>query len=171
MKIITVGFSSHKTSILSKLIRLVEGTPYSHTYVKFRSDSLDRDLIYQASGLAVNFMSPIIFHDHNIVCAEYILEVPDEVHKKVLQFAIDNCGKPYGLKGLFGMAYVKIARVFGKKVDNPFSDGGKTYVCSELVSTIIEHFLGKEIGENLDDVSPKDLHCIMQRIRLLDKSV
>lgn len=131
------------------------GIPYDHVYVRVHSDSLDRDIIYQASGLAVNFMSPTIFSSINTSIAEFDIEISDEKYKAMMQFAIDNAGKAYGIKEAFGMGIVRICEIFGKKIQNPFRDGQQTYVCSELAGYILEEFAGDQIQGDVYDMSPK----------------
>src|SRR5690349_251313 len=104
MKTIAIGFSRPKKfNILSWLIMKVQRTEYSHVYVRFHSDSLDRDLIYQASGLQVNFVGGTLFKDHHLTVKEFSLSVTDETYKNTLQFAVDKAGMPYSIKQLFGI--------------------------------------------------------------------
>lgn len=58
MEQITIGFSKSKKflPIGSWLIRAYMGTPYSHVYLKFYSQSLNRTLIYEAVGGGVRFI-------------------------------------------------------------------------------------------------------------------
>jgi len=157
MKKLTVGFSSHKGSILSWLIKLCLGTKYSHVYVKFYSESLDINIIYQASGLAVNMIGEPLFLKKNKVIAEKEFEIDEETYSKTIRFAITKCGEPYSIMQLFGMAYIQFASLFGFKVRNPFPNGRADYVCSELVAELLKKF--KETNfEDLDSLDPKDIY-------------
>ena len=153
---IIIGFSTHKKfSILSSLIKCIEGTKFSHVYLKFESKSINRKLIYQASGLTVNFCGNDIFYSKNKDIAQFVIPVTEEEKIKILQKCVDLCGKPYGIKELFGLGLVKICAIYGKKIKNPFQDRSRTYICSELIATIL-----MTIGftfKDLDSVSPKDL--------------
>ena len=150
MKKITVGFSSGHGPLVW-LIKKAEKSPFSHAYIKFYSASLDRVLVYQASGLAVNFMGPDVFKTKAIVYQEFELEVSDEAYKKCIQFAIDKSGVGYGAKQLVGMGLVKLCSMFGRKIKNPFADGGSTYVCSELVF----HLLNDIADISITDFDPE----------------
>lgn len=154
---IIVGFSTHRDfNLLSWLIKTVERTKFSHAYVQWYSASADRYLIYQASGLTVNFCGMDIFYKKNIDVAQFTIPITAAEKKQIIQMAIDLAGKPYGMKDLFGIAWVRFMGLFGKKVKNPFSDGAKTYICSELAATILT-----KIGfkfEDLDTTTPKDIY-------------
>lgn len=139
MKNITIGFSKprSKWTILSWIIRKIEKVPFSHVYVKFRSDSLDRDIIYQASGTSVNFVGSPRFHESSMTVEEYTFEVSDVIYRSIIQYAIDNAGKPYGKRELIGMGLVRAAALFGKNIKNPFRDGESSYICVELAGVLL----------------------------------
>lgn len=162
MKTLIVGFSKPKTwKPFAWLIMTGYSIPYDHVYIKVKSDSMNRNLLYQASQLAVNFMAEEIFLTSNDVVQEFEVSIAPENYLKLLQFAIDNSGKPYGIKEAFGLALVRICEVFGRKIQNPFNDGGATYVCSELVGYILKEYAGAQISESVDDITPKDLFAYM----------
>jgi hypothetical protein len=156
MKKVVIGFSRpKKCSLLSKLIMKVQGTPYSHIYVKFYSASLNRELIYQASGLQVNFVGSIFFYDHHIAVKEFELEISDEVHLEALRFAVDKAGTPYSIKQLFSiLAYMLTGKLL-------FRDGREAYVCSELIGEMLAEKIKITINKDLDIVIPKDIYNIL----------
>lgn len=159
MDSIVIGFSKPKTwHPFSWLIMTAYNIPYDHVYVRIQSDSMQRNLLYQASSLAVNFMGEDIFNAANDVVREFTVQISAENKLKLLQFAIDNSGKPYGIKDCFGLAYVRICELFGKTVKNPFNDGGATYVCSELAGYILVEFAGATLPEDIGDLTPKDVY-------------
>ncbi len=155
---ITIGFSRPKTwKPYAWLIMKLYNTSYDHVYIKFYSESYQRELIYQASGIRVNFMSHEIFFNDNICIAEFDIGVSEEDKKKTIQFAIDNCGKPYGIKAAIGLGIVRICEMFGKTIKNPLDDGQKTYVCCELAAQILIN-IGYKFNKDVDNISPKDLN-------------
>jgi len=156
---ITIGFSKSKKkfAIYAWLIMWVEKTNFSHVYIKWHSDSLERDIYYQASGTAVNFMAQHIFEKHHAPVHEIELNVTPEQKKLIVQFAMDNVGVPYGLKPAIGIALVKVAMLIGKKIRNPFADGIGTQFCSELGARIMG-ILGYDLEENYDSFGPGDLY-------------
>lgn len=142
--------------IFSWLIRLVEWTKYSHVAIIFKSNSLDRELVYQASGLKVHFIGGKMFRNQVEILHSYDINISDKQYKKTLQSSVDKIQKPYGIKQMFGYLWVILARKFGKSVNNPFKDGDYSYVCSELVAEAIP-LLNKQFKGRLDSVTPKDL--------------
>lgn len=163
MEKLIIGFSRpNKFKIFAWLIMKIWKTPFDHVYVKFRSDYYDRDIIYQASGIMVNFMSPVIFAENNLIIDEFELDITSENKIKLMQFAIDNAGKPYGLKEGIGLVLIEIARHFGKIIKNPFGDGSKTYVCSKLAAYIKENFTYSNklinLPVDIDQISPLDMY-------------
>lgn len=159
MRKISIGFSrpkGHKFPIFSWLVQLMEGTEYSHVYVRWHSQYLEKDLVYEASGTMVHFTEGSRFDRKAETLHVYELQIEEEQYKRLVQRAMDYCGAPYGLKQVFGIAWVKLARVFGKDIKNPFSDGKATWICSELVNDLLMD-LGMCTGISADNVTPRDI--------------
>lgn len=166
MKTIVVGFSKPKTwKPFAALIMKAYGIPYDHVYVRIHSDKYQRDLIYQASKLMVNFMGIDAFSQDNLIVDEFSVEITDDNKVKLMQFAIDNACKPYGISEALGLAIVRMAQICGFTIKNPFGDGGKTYVCSELAGFILQQYAGAQIPENQDDMTPLDIFNYLSSLR------
>lgn len=155
---ITIGFSKSKVGfpVIAWLIMLCERVPFSHAYVKVHSDSLDRDLIYQATGSGVYFVGLPAFQLHSQTVEEYSLEVSDAAKKKMLQWAVDTSGKPYGRLQLAGIGLKRVCSLVGIKIGNPFKTGSGAYICTELAAQATEE-LGIPFGVDLDEVGLKEL--------------
>lgn len=152
MEKIVIGFSTHKKwNLFSETIRLVDKTPYSHTYCVFHSDSLQRDLVYHAAKSFLHFLSLENFLKDNKVLYEFEVSITPEQKVALMQLCVDKAGLKYGLLAVAGVGLVKLAKLFGKDVENPFQDGGKTYYCSELVSCILD-----QLGLKTNPVNPED---------------
>lgn len=161
---VIIGFSKPKKwKIFAALIMWFYDVPYDHVYVKFYSKRYDRDLIYQASKMMVNFMSPSVFEEENVVIQEFTLPISAKSKKKAMQFAIDNAGKPYGILECLGLAWIKICANFGHKVKNPFGDGRTTYVCSELGAFILRD-CDLKLPDDPENLSPKDLYDFLTEL-------
>lgn len=158
MESIFIGFSKPKAIFVpySWIIRLLQRTKYSHVYIRIPSLSLQRDLIYQASGSKVNFVGLKKFNDEEITVKEYSLQISSEIKTKILQYAIDNSGAKYGIISAIGVAWIIINSWFNRKITNPFKDGQKTFFCDELAGYIIEE-IGIDIPFNPENVGPKEI--------------
>ena len=162
MEKIIIGFSRPKKwKPFAWLIMKGFGTPYDHVYVKFHSESLDRDIIYQASKMMINFMGTVLFNLENIVVAEFEIEISPESKKALMQFAVDNAGKPYSIKEAFGLGLVRICELFGKKIKNPYKEGNSEYVCSILVDYILEKYADIGVKNDFENADPKDVYDLL----------
>lgn len=152
MSTVYVGFSKRRGfSPLSSMIMWLEGTKFSHAYIRIRSDSIDRDLIYQATGAGVYFIGKALFEEHSETVEEYPLDMSDDARTRMLQWSVDNAGKPYGKRQMVGLGLVLLARMVGVRVKNPFTNGNKAYVCCELVAEALKN-LGVPGADQIDQV-------------------
>lgn len=162
MEQVYIGFSrpSGWFEPFSWAIRLAQWTPYSHVYIRIPSTSLNRDIVYQASGLAVNFIGSQRFQSKEIIVKEFPINISPESKTKVLQFSVDSAGAPYGVKEVFGIAWVLFNSAFGRKVKNPFADGSDSFVCSEFVGDILKNDLGINLPDP-ENIDPKIVYNAM----------
>lgn len=157
MNKIIIGFYKPKAFFepFSWLIRIVTNCAFSHAYIKYYDDYSERWIIFQASGLKVNFIGQEIFDVNEEVYEEFKVPVSNNIKKKIIQHAVDVCGSSYGIEQILGFSWVMFMRLFGKKVQNPFYNVN-TFFCSELAADELE-----EIGfTGLDPqvTTPKDLY-------------
>lgn len=159
MEKIYIGFSYHKGNAVSGTIKLVEGSEYSHVYI--RRVSKYGEYVYQASGLAVNFMNIDIFREENVTVEEYEFELPDDKREKLISFFIKYAGASYALSSLFKLLLILAGRRVGAKI-NFKGDGDKTFICSELGAFFVREILGIEVDGTIDYMTPKDLNPIIR---------
>lgn len=162
MREIIVGFSKPKGWFkpYSWLIRAIEGTSYSHTYIKTYARSADTWLVYQASGVQVNFIGEKRFYAAVQVVKEFNLTISEDSYGKFLNFAIRESGAPYGIKGVLGNP---LARVFNLK-KNPFGDGSTSYYCVELVARVLKDGLGVVVSDDeLEKIGLKELYELLEK--------
>lgn len=166
MRTLSIGFSKPKKwKPFAWLIMKGYGAPYDHVYVRIHSDLYKRDLIYQASKMMVNFMGIDVFQSENEIIKEFPVSISDDQYVKMMQFAIDNAGKPYGTLEAVGLAVVRLAQLVGIKIKNPLGDGGKTYVCSELAGFILEQYANAiELPKDQDDLDPLTVYNYLLKI-------
>lgn len=159
MKTVIVGFSRPVSpTLFSKAIMWSDKTQYDHAYVKWNWSQIDRDIIYQASSLAVNFESNLTFASHSIPVEEYEFQLEDNVHSQFMQFCMDNSNKPYGVLEIVGFAYLKILKMMGITVGNPFPSNGNSYFCSQIVVLLLQLSDEVQLLENSADVDPLALN-------------
>lgn len=156
MEKIYIGFSYHKTSLVSKIIQKVEDSKYSHVYIRRKSKY--GEYIYQASGLAVNFMNIDIFLDHNVIIEEYEFEFPDDKKEQLIQFFIKYAGASYEFKSLFKLLAILFCERLNieLKLDDDSKQDDK-FICSELSAFFCELILNIDIPGNINYITPKRL--------------
>lgn len=155
MKTITIGFSKPINKFLplySYAIRWAYKTEYSHVFVKFKSESLGRDIVYESVGVEVRFVGTTQWGLHAKVLKEYQITVTDEQYTKIMQFCIDNAGVSYGIWQSAGVYLAKLLKL--KR--NIFSRGTDHEICSEIVARILQ-IADIPIEKNVDIVAPKDI--------------
>jgi len=156
MKTIIIGFSKSKKflPIGSWLIRLFEQTPYSHVYLKFHSESLNRTLIYEAVGSGVRFIGSTAWEQHAQEVASFDVDIIQCNYITLLQYCIDNAGIEYGYMQNIGISLAKLLNL----KTNPFQTGKN---CSELVSEILK-VEGFKPVINKDLITPKDVYNMLK---------
>lgn len=156
---IYIGFSkASNNNLLSRIIMLVERTNFSHAYIRIPSPYLERDFYFQASGLMVNFMGTEQFKLRETVVREFEFEISEESKKKLWQFAIDNAGKPYAIKQLFGDLWVVLGKLLGKRWKNPFPNGQNMFVCIEIDYAVMQNILGIDLKIDPDSIDLYDVY-------------
>lgn len=165
MEKIIVGFSKPKKwHLFSWIIMALYGINYSHVYIKFHSDYYERDIIYQASKMMINFMGNDVFGKENITIKEFDVDITPENKKALMQFAIDNAGKPYSIKEAIGLGWVRLNAILGRKISNPFKEGTKEYVCSVLADHILEQYTEENAPGDYQDSDPKFLYEYLEKV-------
>lgn len=166
MKKFIIGFSTPiKPTLFAKSIMWADKTEYDHVYVKWHSDSIERDIIYQASKLAVNFESDTTFKKHAIAIEEYEIQLDDSVFKKIGQFCMDNSNEPYSIKQVLGLGWVKLNKIlFNKVVENPVPANGSEWVCSIIAAEIMIIAGIIDAKYSINNMDPLDLNTIIKSI-------
>lgn len=164
MDSITIGFSRPKGGFqpFSWLIRLAYWSPFSHAYVQFNIPKIG-NVIFQASGTKINLIGEPLFNSKEMIYKEFTLPISSKKKIELIKFAVAQLGKPYNLRGILGMAIVRIGQLLGLKWHSPFSYTGTEAFCSELVAKILEKYESIDVGPVADD-SPKAVYDILEKV-------
>lgn len=170
MKTVIIGFSKSRKKFapLSQLICWIEGTEYSHVYAQFDNVNLENELFYQASGTAVNFMGSDLFHKNNEVVEEFKITLSDHDYYKLLDSAISRVGHPYSLSQLCGILVVRMFKIFGKDIQNPF--GKKGYICTEIVAELLKEIYEFSDEFDINSIRFRDILKILNKHKLQNES-
>lgn len=152
---IFIGFSKPKSrwAPLSRLIQIVEGTKYSHVYLRWISKS-SAECFFHATETRVQFWGGDIARDRLSIVTEFYVDISVDDYRKLIAFSHKNAGREYGTGQIFGMA---IQRLFKLKV-NPLASGRRSWVCSEAVGYFIEDILGYDLKGDLEVEGPKYIY-------------
>jgi len=164
MKVITFGFSAAKSkfAVYSRLIRWAQGTEFSHVYMKIHWTAADQDLIYQASGLSVNFEPQWHFDTHARTVQEFPIEISDECYAKFTKALCAQLSKPYSIKGVLGLAIRLFAAVFKRDINNPFPDGHDSEFCSKLAVYLVQQSGAFKLTLDPENTGPKEFFEALQ---------
>ena len=155
-----IGFSksTKKLPIFSWLIRLIESTPYSHTYVKLELHG--KSYIFEAVGNDCRLILESEWEKKAQVVEEVALPVTVDILAKTEKFIAVNTGKPYGILQLIGV-------ILGKWLNlkyNITSRGRSALICSELVGRFLEEVMGFKLEKEPDLLTPLDIYEFLGNI-------
>lgn len=163
MKTIVVGFSKPRTFKLHAwVIEKVDGAPFDHAYLRFHSESLNRDIIYQSTQKGVEFMGLTLWSQNTAPVFEFPIQVEDANYTSMMQFCVDNCGIDYGLLGVLGAGLVKLASKLRITISNPFDNGLKSEFCSEVVARCLNTVDPAKFNLDAANITPNDLYKIIR---------
>ena len=129
-----IGFSTSKTSWISRIIRWFTRSTASHCFIVYHDAEWTRDRVMESEGGMGGSVRIVKFNPDNpnivkLVNPKYDIEVG-------MDKMVDNLGEVYDYGGLFGMAWVILGRWLRKKWRNPWNSS-KALFCSELVAQVL----------------------------------
>lgn len=160
-KRIYIGLSSpKKESLLTKLIKVILRTKYSHCYVRWET-SWGFDAVYEASGTSVKFVGGDIWHDKNKIHKEWALDISLRTyHDKFLSYLMSISGTKYGCLQLIKLGLSLLFRTSSRKR----TDTKNRMICSEVIYYILTEVFEKSWEVDPDIVTPKDIERYMDGI-------
>ena len=159
MKKIYIGFSSPKSGFVpfATAIRAVLRTPYAHTYLRYSSGEMKQDMVFQASGIAVNLVSYKQFINIENVVKEFEIDVTDDQFDMLIQEFSIGLGQPYSVLQILNTFCYILAR------SRPLSTYINGWDCSRLMEAVLQS-LGYNITQAPDVVTPKDVYNYLESL-------
>lgn len=140
-------------------VQLFERTPYSHVRLLWNLPD-GQEIVFEASGSHVKVIGEEARHNFPVkVHKAYTIALSAEEYDR-LQGMLKYSSLSYGTKQILGIA---LARIFRLK-KNPFADGRRSQVCSELVALVFEEVLDVDVPEELDLVGPKGIADLLEKL-------
>lgn len=151
--------------ILSHIIRWISGTPYSHARLFWLGAGGNIKVVYEASGSHIKFMGPISQKDNPVkVIEEFEILIDRKEYRKLVELCMTYANVQYGRMQLIGMGLVRIFEL----AKNPFANGRKSQVCTEVIGYFLEDILKWNTGLDYEVAGLKEL-CEFLKIRTIKK--
>lgn len=126
MKKLIIGFSDGGNA-LSWFIKYVTKSKVSHVFTMIADSG--EIVIFQASGLKVNYENYNTFLSHEKVIEMYSIDLTDAEAEANKKFRLTSVGLPYAWQELVGFGWVLLVRKLGIVVKNPLSQGAHAHIC------------------------------------------
>lgn len=152
--ILSIGLSTKKT-IFSWLIRLYQGTKYSHAYIRIETNG--HNLVLDATIKGVTIRNYEDFDKKNKIIKEKRLDSKYLNIEQLSSIVVPFLGKSYGYLTILGILFKNIG------IKGIGQDGNKTFICSELVARVLERYIGLDHGK-FDYMTPKHIEILMERL-------
>lgn len=163
MRNLTVGFSRPKHlkfPLFSWLIRLYEGTPYSHVYLKWYSKRYNCYLVYHAASMGLHFLGEEQQEVQLDTVEEYHFDLPDYKFHNLVDYCLQKAGTPYGILGVFGLV---ISRLLGKS-RNIFNQKERAQFCTELTSRLLRNAFDIQLPKAPNKMRLRDVEELVKQI-------
>lgn len=156
---------NHIFPIISWLIMLVEKTNFSHVVARWYISALDRMTHYEAVGSGVNFTCKDLYEKKHQEVEIYEFSISESDLKEVAAYCHDNAGKKYSKKGILGLLLMRILRLFGIKIANPYRDGEYSQYCVETLMRILRK-AGYQVGtdEQIESYGLVECHELLKKL-------
>lgn len=144
-----------KPKLFSGLIKLLQGTKYSHMVICYRDKF--GEFVVDASGLTVRTQEMKKFLAYNsVVKSRYVGPVNKKEFK---EFYLAQLGKKYDFKSLFGLALKSLGLISFNTIGSNY----KKLICSELVIMFLERFFNAKVKDS-DNFGLKETERVLNDI-------
>jgi hypothetical protein len=156
MTILSVGESKPKKfKLFSALIKFVEQTDHTHSFVSWKDHRNGVRVVAEAKGGDCRIVTNNTFKDENEVVRIFQYKITEEQLIKFEQYVWTQMGRPYGFKHIFGLFLMRI----GITKKNRFKDGDYSQICAELTIKAISHALGEMLPVGVEDYGLREAHA------------
>jgi hypothetical protein len=146
--------------LLSWAIRFFEGTKYSHVRLTWLRHS-DSKIVYEASGSSVKFIGKKAQQKKKAdVIDSFEIDISKEEYRELVDACHYYADTSYGMLQIFGIMLTYLPWF----KNNPFSDGERSQVCSELVARILKSVKNIDVGSDLDLAGPKAINGALTKL-------
>ncbi len=159
MKKLRIGFSTPKDKwfpIFSWAIKLYEGTPYSHVYIRWQT-KWDTWLCYHAASVMIHFLGEASFFKHITIVEEFEFDITEEQFDRLMQFCTKYVGQDYALLEVFMIPFNDYLSKKGELIEGYTSGDVKQY-CAELVVRAISDMGQEKSSFDADRVGLKQVY-------------
>lgn len=137
-------------------------------------------MVQEAAGVQVRFMSQENFLRHSQFTKLYEFNLSKPLYDDIKTYGERFAGTPYALMENVGIALVRLLKIFGILIANPFSVGEDAQKCSEIVarniilrmldcniqtlSSVLAEERGVDIPDCLDTVGVRDIEEALEML-------
>jgi hypothetical protein len=159
---IKVGFGKNDKplAIGSKLIRAVEGCPYSHCWIEVDNN------VYEAVFPKSRVIPKSEHIKHYDYVEEFLLFQDSALHFEMIKFLKGQVGKWYATPQLVLIAIGFLGKKINALVSKVDLNGNSQLICTEFCARFLSKFFNAKIDETFDSISLKDLHKICKDLEL-----
>lgn len=99
-------------------------------------------LVNEAAGSMIRWVSEPHFQRHSEITHLYKFKMPRDAYHRIKGFGELYAGAPYATMENLGILVVRLFKLLGMRIKNPFARGAKAQKCSELVmrTVMLEYF-------------------------------
>jgi hypothetical protein len=163
--ILSIGESRPKKwKVGAQLIKLVEGTDHTHSFVSWRDPGLNIRKVAEARGGGGRIVINTQFKAENEVVRIFQYKISEEKAKELEIWIWKNMG-PYGYKHMIGLGLMRLENWVRNALGlaatgNRFKDGAYSQVCVELTAKALELALNTDFPGNAEDYGLLEMHRI-----------
>lgn len=143
------GYFKPWWGIVSKIIRKVEGLPYSHSWLE-----TDSSLVFEAVYPAVHVVSVSEHRKKYELVTFFEFNVNSETFYKSAE---EHIGKPFSMLQLVWVGLTYSAKAIAKLLSRNKLNGRRSFICAEFCSIVLETCGIFKVKEQHDSISNRDL--------------